>query len=264
MKLPLARCTVLALATLILPAVAAPPKTAPPKTAADAVKEADAEFLKESKAPKAAEAKERSAYEAWFDKYHLDLNDPKMLDADADGDGVSNRDEFLADTNPRDASSRPPTAAAQAPLRFTAYHEGKLPLLLESVSGGKAIIKNGDQRETVVEGDRIRGLPLRVTKISDLKTSDKEGQPTDRSQVVLEDTTTKAIVTLVKGLPAKTTATHAVLESADGKESVKVRAGDVFSLPGKPSTTYRVLDIAEDEVLVQQQNTRKNWTLTRQ
>jgi hypothetical protein len=55
-----------------------------------------------------------------------------------------------------------------------------------------------------------------------------------------------------------------VLESADGKESVKVRAGDVFSLPGKPSTTYRVLDIAEDEVLVQQQNTRKNWTLTRQ
>ncbi len=259
MKLPPARCTALAFATLLLSAAAAPPKAAP-----DTAKDADAEFLKDSKTAKPAGAPERSAYEAWFQKYHLDLNDPKMLDADADGDGVSNRDEFLADTNPRNALSHPPTAAAPPPLRFTEYHEGKLPLVLEAVRGGKAVIKNGDLRETVVVGDRMRGLPLRVTKITDRKTSDKEGEATDRSQVLLEDTATKETVTLVKDLPAKTTATHAVLASADGKTSVKVRAGEVFSLPGDPGTTYRVLDIAPDEVLVQQQDTRKTWTLLRQ
>lgn len=258
MKLAPIRSTALTFATLLLAASAAPPKAE--STTARA---ADAEFLKESKQAKSTDATEQAAYEAWFGKYRLDLNDPKMLDADADGDGASNRDEFLADTNPRNASSHPPTGAAQAPLRFTEYNEGKLPLVLESVRGGKAVIKNGDLRETVVEGDRIRGLPLRVTKISDRKTSDKEGAPTDRSQVLLEDTATQATITLVKGLPAKTTATHAVLASADGKESVKIRGGDVFSLPGKPGTTYRVLDIAPDEVLVQQQDTRKTWTLLR-
>ena len=258
MKLAPIRSTALTFATLLLAASAAPPKAEPTTARA-----ADAEFLKESKQAKSTDATEQAAYEAWFGKYRLDLNDPKMLDADADGDGASNRDEFLADTNPRNASSHPPTGKAQAPLRFTEYNEGKLPLVLESVRGGKAVIKNGDLRETVVEGDRIRGLPLRVTKISDRKTSDKEGAPTDRSQVLLEDTATQATITLVKGLPAKTTATHAVLASADGKESVKIRGGDVFSLPGKPGTTYRVLDIAPDEVLIQQQDTRKTWTLLR-
>lgn len=259
MKLAPIRSTALVFATLLLTASAAPPKAEP-----DSARAADAEFLKQSKQPKSADATERAAYEAWFQKYHLDLSDPKMLDADADGDGVNNRDEFLADTNPRDASSHPPTGKTQAPLRFTGYSEGKLPLVLEAVRGGKAVIKNGEARETVVEGDRIRGLPLRVTKITERKTSDKEGAPTDRSQVLLEDTATKATVTLVKGLPAKSTATHAVLASADGADSVKVRAGDVFSLPGKPAITYRVLDIAPDEVLVQQQDTRKTWTLLRQ
>ena len=233
--------------------------------ATDQVEKSDADFLQESKdAPPAAQPDDQAAYEAWFKKYHLDLSDPAMLKADADGDGVSNRDEFLADTNPRNASSHPPLAAAQPPLRFTEYHEGKLPLVLEAVRGGKAVIKNGDLRETVVVGDRMRGLPLRVTKITDRKTSDKEGEPTDRSQVLLEDTATKATVTLVKDLPAKTTATHAVLTSADGQTSLQVRAGEVFSLPGDPATTYRVLDIAPDEVLVQQPDTRKTWTLLRQ
>ena len=139
MKLAPIRSTALTFATLLLAASAAPPKAE--STTARA---ADAEFLKESKQAKSTDATEQAAYEAWFGKYRLDLNDPKMLDADADGDGASNRDEFLADTNPRNASSHPPTGAAQAPLRFTEYNEGKLPLVLESVRGGKAVIKNGD------------------------------------------------------------------------------------------------------------------------
>ena len=51
--------------------------------------ESDAAFLKEMKdapaaAPEPAPADDRGAYEAWFKKYRLDLNDPQMLDADAD------------------------------------------------------------------------------------------------------------------------------------------------------------------------------------
>src|SRR5688500_5710704 len=39
---------------------------------------------------------DQAAYEVWFKKHNLDLNDKKMLDADADEDGFTNRDEFLA------------------------------------------------------------------------------------------------------------------------------------------------------------------------
>jgi hypothetical protein len=43
-------------------------------------------------------------YEKWFKKYQLDLNDAAMLDADTDGDGASNRDEFSQIRIPRSAS----------------------------------------------------------------------------------------------------------------------------------------------------------------
>ena len=45
--------------------------------------------------------------EAWWKKYNLDPNDAAQLVADPDGDGYSNREEFLADTNPRDPNSLP-------------------------------------------------------------------------------------------------------------------------------------------------------------
>ncbi len=229
--------------------------------------ETDAAFLEEMK-PAPASVDDRAAYEEWFKKYHLDLGDPQMLAGDADGDGVSNRDEFLAGTNPRDAASRPEMAAVHAAMRFKEYNEVRFPLLLEGVSGEKAVIRHtdgGDARtETVRAGETLRGFPLRVTKLAERQTTDKDGNPADRSQVLLEDTSTKERVTLVKGLPAKTSATYAVLASDDGKTTVKVHAGEVFAWPGEPGVTYRVVDLSRDQIVLQQQETRKLWTLPRQ
>ena len=71
-------------------------------------------------------------------------------------------------------------------------------------------------------------------------------------------------MTLVKDLPAKTSATFAVLASEDGKTVVKVHAGEIFAWPGEAGVTYRVVDLGRDQVVLQQQETRKMWTLPRQ
>lgn len=246
---------------------------APAPAAQPAISAADAAFLAEMKDPAVVEAPpkpadDRAAYEEWFKKYQLDLNDPTMLDGDADNDGFTNRDEFLAGTNPRDAASHPEAKAAHPAIRLKEYNEVRLPLVLESVSGDKAVIRRTDggeaRTETVRAGDMLPGFPLRVARLAERQQIDKDGNPMDRSQVVLEDPMTKETITLVKGLPAKTSASYAVLASDDGKTTLKVRAGEVFAWPGVAGATYRVVDLSRDQIVLQQQETRKMWTISRQ
>ncbi len=213
----------------------------------------------------AATAGEQAAYEAWFKKHKLDLNDTKMLDADADEDGFSNRDEFLADTDPHDKNARPGIHKA---IRLKEYNEVRLPIVLESVEGGTARIRRTDQPDakavTVKNGDTLRGLPHRVKSMESKQDFDKGGERVDLSRVALEDPATKETVILVKDLPAKTAATYAVLVSPDGKTTLKVRKGDTFTWPAEQGTTYKVLDLSQDQAVLQQIETKKTWTIPRQ
>ncbi|HEX8295237.1 MAG TPA: Amuc_1099 family pilus-like system protein [Chthoniobacteraceae bacterium] len=202
-------------------------------------------------------------FEAWFKKNNLDLNDSAMLDADPDGDGSSNRDEFLADTNPHEPGSRP---GIHKTIRLKEFSEVRLPLVLESVEGSTARIRRTDatgKAESVRAGDSVSGLPLKVAKVQHLMDTDKGGNPLDRSTVILEDTGSKERVTLVKNMPARTAASFAVLTSADGASSVKVKEGDTFKWPGEDAATYKVIDLREDQVVLQQLENKKMWTIAR-
>jgi hypothetical protein len=208
---------------------------------------------------------EQAAYEAWFKKYNLDLNDPKMLDADPDDDGFVNRDEFLADTDPHDKTARP---GIHKSIRLKEYNEVRLPLALESIEGGKALIKRTDQENaksvTIKVGDSIKGLPHKVKHIETKQDYDKAGEKMDLSSVALEDPSTKETVILMKDLPTKTAASYAVLVSPDGKTNLKVRRGDTFTWPEEQGSTYRVLDLSQDQAVLQQIETKKTWTIPRQ
>jgi mono/diheme cytochrome c family protein len=68
------------------------------------------------------ELDERQTYDAWrISNFEPDLDPAGAPEADADGDGVTNRNEFLAGTAPRDGSSAfRPTLSSTAPsLRFS-------------------------------------------------------------------------------------------------------------------------------------------------
>lgn len=208
---------------------------------------------------------EQAAYEAWFKKHNLDLSDSKMLDADPDEDGFSNRDEFLADTDPHDKNSRP---GIHKSIRMKEYNEVRLPLVLESIEGDKAHIRRTDQPEAkpqvVKVGDSVKGLPsLKVVHVEEKQDIDKGGERYDGSQVALEDSATKEKVVLMKDLPARTSATYALLVSPDGKTSMKVHKGDVFTWPAENAAQYKVMDLSQDQVVLLQVDTKKTWTIPR-
>lgn len=209
-------------------------------------------------------AADQVAYEVWFKKHQLDLSDPKMLDADPDEDGFSNRDEFLADTDPHDKNARPGIHRA---IRLKEYNEVALPLVLESIDGDKARIKRTDQPNakavTVKVGDTVRGLPLKVQRVETKEDFDKSGDRVNLSQVAFEDSSTKEKIVLMKDLPARTSATYAVLMSPDGKTTLKVHKGEVFSWPAEPGATYKVIDLSQDQAVLQQIETKKTWTIPR-
>ena len=200
------------------------------------------------------------AYEVWFKKHGLDLTDPTMLDTDSDGDGSSNRDEFTADTNPRDPNSRP---GIHRFMRLKSYTEVKLPLILESTDGDSARIKRTGEAEakteTVRTGQTIDGM--KVERVISRYDTDKNGQRVNISRVVLGDPASKEKVVLVKDMPARSAASSAILTSADGRTTLTVKQGETFSWPSEEGSTYKVLDLRAEQAVVQEVETGKMWTI---
>jgi hypothetical protein len=224
----------------------------------------DAAFLAATAPPASAGATGAADYEAWFKKYQLDLNDPRMLDQDADGDGSSNRDEFMANTNPRDANSRPTTHEG---LRLKEYTEVRLPVILEEVSGDTARIRrlDGEERvETVKAGQTIKGLKWKVEKLATKQDVDKHGDPVDLSSLTLTDNENNQRAVLMRNLPTRTGDSFAELTSADGAKTLKVKQDETFKWPDENGATYKVIDLRADQVVVQDVATRKMWTIQKQ
>ena len=207
-------------------------------------------------------------YEAWFRKYHLDLNDPKMLDEDPDGDGYTNREEFLANTDPLDPNSHPNTnthAGVHEGLVMKTFNEVKVPLMLKSVDGDSAKIERMDEGagkiEDVRPGQTLRNTQYKVEKVQSHRGMDKEGNAVDSSHVTLRDPTTKEELTLVKDLQARSPATTAILEAKDGSGSVTVHLGETFTWPAKNGVSYKVTDISSGEAVLQETGTGRIWTV---
>ena len=212
----------------------------------------------------AAAALPEEGYEAWFKKHRLDLNDPKMLDADTDGDGFSNRDEFMADTDPHDAESRP---GIHRQMRLKQYTEVRLPLLLENVSGDTARLRRsdgGERVETVRSGEMVKGLHWKVERMKSGQEVDKNGETVDISSLTLLDTETNERTILKKNLPTRTGDSFSELTSEDGSKVLKVKEGEVFHWPDESGPQYKVIDLRPEQIVVQEVATRKMWTIPKQ
>ncbi len=198
-------------------------------------------------------------YEAWFERYGLDLSDPKMLESDADGDGYSNRDEFLVDTDPTDPSSRP---GFHPTMRLVSFEEVDLPMKVTAVNGRRATVKNDDTGETatVEKGDTIPGTSYVVDRVTEQVESDKFGEMADVSRVVGRDKDSGQLINFMIGLRPRSQATSARLVSMqDPSVSVEIKQGQEFEWP--VGGRFEVVDLRPEQAVVKQLETGDVFTV---
>ena len=221
-------------------------------------KPADAAKTDDTALPVGLSPDDKTKYEAWFKKYNL-TPDPSVLDQDADADGYSNREEFLASTNPRDPNSLPGVIEG---VSVKAMTEIKIPIILRDVKPGKAHIERTDGlgEEDLREGSQPKGLAYRVTGIKQEVKADKHGVFTDVSNVTLMNPQTKEKVILVLDMPARSSETHAVVVGADGIEQ-KIHVDEIVTLPGQGIRKFKVLELRSDQVVVEELGTKRPLTI---
>lgn len=203
---------------------------------------------------------DKSKFEAWFKTHHLDPNDAVAMDQDPDGDGYSNREEFLADTNPHESASVPGTLTGTKLKEFT---DVKVPIILREVKDGKARVERTDgsgTQETLKEGSTPKGLAYKVTSVKYDVKPDKHGVVTDMSQVILESEETKDKLTLVRDMPARSSQSTATIVDVDGTEK-QLHFDETFTLTSQPGKTFRVIDLRNDQVVIQDVGTKQTLTI---
>lgn len=202
---------------------------------------------------------ENAKFEAWCKRYGLDPKDPAMLDADPDHDGFSNREEYIAGTNPLDPNSVPGMLDGVVMKEF---NEVRVPLLLREVKDGKAKVERTDAPgiEELAEGATLKGLPYRIVKLKHEVKADKHGIFSDVSQATLEQVDTKETVVLVRDLPARSSETHAVV-TGPGGVTMKIHQDEVIEMPGQPDKKFKVLELRPEQIVIEELGSRRPLTI---
>lgn len=201
---------------------------------------------------------DKAKFEAWFKKYNL-TSDSATMEQDADGDGYSNREEFLAMTNPRDPKSLPGVLEGAA-LKGT--EEVPVPLILREVKDGKARVEHTESKleEQLTEGAAPKGTRYKVTGMKHAVKADKHGVYSDVSNVTLLDTDTRETVVLIRDLPARSSKTNAVITGPNGEEK-RVHLDETVELPGLPGRQFKVMELRSDQVVVEELGTKRTLSI---
>ena len=209
--------------------------------------------------------------DSWELQYGLKPFDPSDASEDLDGDGFTNLEEFLSETDPKDINSHPPY------IDFLRVDEIKAILFPYTLSGkikgpngykyqinvsNKSIWLNiGDKVEKT--GYVIESASTKTEKIS------KPGMPeTEREISVILLKSENGSIELVEGAPPVWYDFEVVLECTKNPklnpfEVVVAKRGSVFSFDG---VEYKMtgVDKNKETVIITNETTKQSWTVTTQ
>ncbi len=197
----------------------------------------------------------------WFRKHNLPMVNgvaayliPNIGELDADNDGYSNREEFEKGTNPKDADSHPPFTdrlflVQRVARNYLVALKSSSPPYQVSVT-----TPDGKKKGWFVEEGKRFGIGDRfiVEKFEKKMVPDPRIGEKDMSELSIVDTLTKKKITLVKDVAVDLAEYEAKLEFRlkGNREPIDVKKGDPFRISIQPDTTYKVIDIQEDNAVI--------------
>ncbi len=195
---------------------------------------------------------------SWLIKYDLPYWESDIKEQDADGDGFSNLEEYLAGSDPRDKNSVPPFYTK---LRLVRFISKPFRLIFTGTpDGGQTFTINTKDRGTRTRflelGEMIEGTFYKVVSY-EKKTERRNEIDFDASLLTIENTQTGQRIVLIANKEANDPTSFGEFLYLYDNSRFTVKKGDEFSLPPEPDRKYKLIDISEKEAVIQDQKTRE-------
>ena len=216
----------------------------------------------------------------WLKQHNLDYSDRKLPERDPDGDGYTNLEEFLAQTNPKDPASHP---AAWTKVRLAAIKQEQLRIKFQTVTDSEGDDIKEVQINTISPGDT--SARKGVTKFYKIGESIKISERGASGGTVETETPFKFVRAQMRGANGEP---EIVLQNtADGREirlerekvkdspyalvtlkdtrtgqEFQLRSGDDFELP--EAGRYKLIDVTEEKAQIKDLRTEEICAIPRE
>jgi hypothetical protein len=195
---------------------------------------------------------------SWLIKHDLPYWESDIKEQDADGDGFSNLEEYLAGSDPRDRNSIPPFYTK---LRLARFISKPFRLIFTGTpDGGQTFTINTKDRGTKTQflelGEMIEGTFYKVISY-EKKTERRNEIDFDASLLTIENTQTGQKIVLVANKEANDPTSFGEFLYLYDNSKFTVKEDDEFSLPPETERRYKLIDISEKEAVIQDQKTRE-------
>lgn len=186
-------------------------------------------------------------------EYSLPYEHPNVADLDGDNDGFSNLEEFEGKTDPTNATSHPPITNKLFLVRRLAKD---FRVTLKSAASPYQVATPDDVKRknwfVAGEGDSF-GTDNRFTLVKferKVVPDDRLGER-DVSELTIKDNARNNTVVLVKDVESNIADYSAELEfRLKTISAITVPKGETFRIPGFDATTYRLLEVNEDDAKI--------------
>lgn len=195
---------------------------------------------------------------SWLIKYDLPYWESNIKEQDADGDGFSNLEEYLAGSDPRDKNSIPPFYTKLRLLRFISKPFRLI--FTGTPDGGQTFTINTKDRGTRTQflelGEMIEGTSYKIVSY-EMKTERRNETDFDASTLTIESTQTGQRIVLVATKEANDPTSFGEFLYLYDDSRFTVKKDDEFSMPPETDRKYKLIDISEKEAVIQDQKTRE-------